>query len=246
MAIRTRSDHADIPTAPLSGPLLTLDVSSTAAGWCVFSPSGEPTGFGVVRPRASMPAVDRSLGKPPLEGDVEPLPPVDYQEVWASGVTYERSRQARVEEAVVKSAYDLVFDAERPELFMKLAGWRVPPPGAPLRIRGDSTWDVPEPELALVLTAQGQIAGYLVAISVSDSPDSTIAVVGTFLPPLAPMIVPSRAAHGALPAGELVLSIVLLVAASALLLWVAARIYDRAVLRMGAPIKLVQALRLAR
>jgi 2-dehydro-3-deoxy-D-arabinonate dehydratase len=113
-------------------------------------------------------AVDRSLGKPPVAGDVEPLPPVDYQEVWASGVTYERSRQARVEEAVVKSAYDLVFEAERPELFMKLAGWRVPAPGAPLRIRGDSTWDVPEPELALVLTAQGQIAGYLVADDVSS------------------------------------------------------------------------------
>jgi ABC-2 type transport system permease protein len=95
--------------------------------------------------------------------------------------------------------------------------------------------------LSLVL-----IAGYLVAISVSNSPDSTLAVVGTFLPPLAPMIVPSRAAHDALPAGELVLSIVLLLAASALLLWLAARIYDRAALQMGAPIKLLQALRLAR
>jgi ABC-2 type transport system permease protein len=90
------------------------------------------------------------------------------------------------------------------------------------------------------------IAGYLVAISASDTPDSTIAVVSTFIPPLAPMIVPSRAAHDALPAGELVASIVLMVVASALLLWLAARIYDRAVLRMGAPIKLKQALRLAR
>jgi 2-dehydro-3-deoxy-D-arabinonate dehydratase len=113
-------------------------------------------------------AVDRSLGRPPLLGDVEALPPVDYQEVWASGVTYERSRQARVDEAVVKNAYDLVFEAERPELFMKMAGWRLPAPGAPLRIRGDSTWDVPEPELALVLTAEGEIAGYLVADDVSS------------------------------------------------------------------------------
>jgi 2-dehydro-3-deoxy-D-arabinonate dehydratase len=113
-------------------------------------------------------AVDRALARPPLEGPVEVLAPVDLQEVWASGVTYERSRQARVEEAVVKSVYDLVFDAERPELFLKAAGWRVPAPGVPLRIRADSTWDVPEPELALVLTATGQIAGYLVADDVSS------------------------------------------------------------------------------
>lgn len=113
-------------------------------------------------------AVDRAVAQPPLDGDVEVLAPVDRQEVWASGVTYERSRQARVEEAVVKSAYDLVFDAERPELFMKMAGWRVPPPGAPLRVRADSTWDVPEPELALVLTAQGEIAGYLVGDDMSS------------------------------------------------------------------------------
>jgi 2-dehydro-3-deoxy-D-arabinonate dehydratase len=113
-------------------------------------------------------AVDRALARPPLDGPVETLAPVNHQEVWASGVTYERSRQARVGEAVVKSVYDLVFEAERPELFLKAAGWRVPPPGAPLRIRSDSTWDVPEPELALVLTAAGQIAGYLVADDVSS------------------------------------------------------------------------------
>ncbi|MCC6223112.1 MAG: fumarylacetoacetate hydrolase family protein [Thermoleophilia bacterium] len=114
-------------------------------------------------------AVDRALAAPPLAGVPEAvLAPIDAQEVWASGVTYERSRQARVEEAVVKSVYDLVFEAERPELFLKAAPGRVPPPGAPLRIRADSTWDVPEPELALVLTAAGEIAGYLVADDVSS------------------------------------------------------------------------------
>lgn len=113
-------------------------------------------------------AVDRAVARPPLEGDVEPLAPVDRQEVWASGVTYERSRQARVEEAVVKSVYDLVFEAERPEVFLKAPAWRVPPPGAPLRVRSDSSWDVPEPELALVLTAQGEIAGYLAADDMSS------------------------------------------------------------------------------
>jgi 2-dehydro-3-deoxy-D-arabinonate dehydratase len=113
-------------------------------------------------------AVDAALEREPLAGDVELLAPIDRQEVWASGVTYERSRQARVEEAVVKSVYDLVFEAERPEVFMKAPAYRVPLPGAPLRVRADSTWDVPEPELALVLTAQGKIAGYLVADDVSS------------------------------------------------------------------------------
>jgi len=90
------------------------------------------------------------------------------------------------------------------------------------------------------------VAGYLVAISVSDSPDSGLAVAATFVPFVAPMVVPSRAAHDALPAGELALSIALMIAATALLLWLAARIYDRAVLKTGAPLKLRQALRLAR
>lgn len=112
--------------------------------------------------------VDEALSRPALSGPVEALAPVDRQEVWCSGVTYERSREARVEEAVVKSAYDLVFEAQRPELFMKAPAYRVPPPGAPLRVRADSTWDVPEPELALVLTAQGEIAGYLVGDDLSS------------------------------------------------------------------------------
>jgi 2-dehydro-3-deoxy-D-arabinonate dehydratase len=113
-------------------------------------------------------AVDSALAREAVRGEVDVLAPVDRQEVWAAGVTYERSRQARVEEAVVKSVYDLVFDAQRPEVFMKMPAYRVPPPGAALRVRGDSTWDVPEPELALVLTAQGDVAGYLVADDVSS------------------------------------------------------------------------------
>jgi 2-dehydro-3-deoxy-D-arabinonate dehydratase len=113
-------------------------------------------------------AVDAALAREAVRGKVDVLAPVDRQEVWASGVTYERSRQARVEEAVVKSVYDLVFEAERPEVFMKMPAYRVPPPGAPLRVRADSTWDVPEPELALVLTAQGEVAGYLVADDLSS------------------------------------------------------------------------------
>jgi 2-dehydro-3-deoxy-D-arabinonate dehydratase len=113
-------------------------------------------------------AVDRARSAGTLAGDGEPLAPVDRQEVWASGVTYERSVKARMEETVVADVYDLVYRAERPELFLKAPAYRVPVPGAPLRVRADSTWDVPEPELALVLTAHGEIAGYLAADDLSS------------------------------------------------------------------------------
>jgi len=113
-------------------------------------------------------AVARALDGPALRAPAELLAPVDEQEVWASGVTYRRSATARQEESVVADVYARVYDAERPELFLKAPAARVPPPGAPLRIRADSSWDVPEPELALVLDAAGQVAGYLVADDVSS------------------------------------------------------------------------------
>ena len=113
-------------------------------------------------------AVAVALGGPALNSTPASLPPVDEQEVWAAGVTYERSRQARVEESNVKDVYDLAFEAERPEVFLKAPAYRVPAPGAPLRIRADSSWDVPEPELALVLTRAGELAGYLVADDLSS------------------------------------------------------------------------------
>jgi 2-dehydro-3-deoxy-D-arabinonate dehydratase len=113
-------------------------------------------------------AAARALDGEPLAGPAEPLAPVDEQEVWASGVTYRRSATARQEESVVADVYARVYDAPRPELFLKAPAARVPRPGAPLRIRADSEWDVPEPELALVLDAAGAIAGYLVADDVSS------------------------------------------------------------------------------
>jgi 2-dehydro-3-deoxy-D-arabinonate dehydratase len=113
-------------------------------------------------------AVDRALQRPPIADGFEVLAPVDDQEVWASGVTYRRSATARVEESSVGDVYEMVYEAERPELFLKAPAWRVPRPGAPLRIRADSGWDVPEPELALVLDFRGEIAGYLVADDVSS------------------------------------------------------------------------------
>jgi 2-dehydro-3-deoxy-D-arabinonate dehydratase len=113
-------------------------------------------------------AVDRALAHDPLDEAGALLAPVDEQEVWASGVTYRRSATARVDESSVGNVYEMVYEAQRPELFLKAPAVRVPAPGAPLRIRGDSTWDVPEPELALVLDADARIVGYLVADDVSS------------------------------------------------------------------------------
>ena len=96
------------------------------------------------------------------------LPPIDTQEVWASGVTYSRSRDARMEESTQKDVYDLVYEADRPELFMKGTASRVSGTGGTVAIRGDSTWDVPEPELVLVLNSRGEIVGYTVGNDVSS------------------------------------------------------------------------------
>jgi 2-dehydro-3-deoxy-D-arabinonate dehydratase len=102
-------------------------------------------------------------------GPVRPLAPVDgATEVWAAGVTYLRSRQARAEESREADVYDRVYAAERPELFFKSVAWRVSGPGEPVAVREDSTLDVPEPELALVLTASGEIAGYTVCNDMSS------------------------------------------------------------------------------
>ena len=87
------------------------------------------------------------------------LPPVDAPEVWAAGVTYERSRDARLEESQAKDVYSHVYEADRPELFLKdAAGRRTVGPRDAIGIRSDATWTVPEPELALVLGDYGPVA----------------------------------------------------------------------------------------
>jgi 2-dehydro-3-deoxy-D-arabinonate dehydratase len=97
-----------------------------------------------------------------------PLLPIGSQEVWAAGVTYQRSRVARMEESVsAKSAYDLVYDAPRPEIFFKANVRRCRATGETLRLRDDSKWMVPEPELALVLSSRGQIVGYTIGNDMS-------------------------------------------------------------------------------
>jgi 2-dehydro-3-deoxy-D-arabinonate dehydratase len=88
------------------------------------------------------------------------LLPVVPPEVWAAGVTYERSREARLAETTTVGVYDKVYDAERPELFLKATASRCVGPNAAVGIRVDSRWTVPEPELAVVLGAEGEVLGY--------------------------------------------------------------------------------------
>ena len=105
----------------------------------------------------------------PSAKELELSAPIDTQEVWASGVTYLRSKVARMEESVGGGDfYDHVYEAARPELFFKSTARRVVAPGKPVRIRRDSTWNVPEPELALVLSASGAIVGYTIGNDMSS------------------------------------------------------------------------------
>lgn len=104
-----------------------------------------------------------------LPAPYELLLPVEPPEVWCAGVTYERSRDARIEESTVKDVYSLVYDADRPEVFLKDAACRrTVGPGRSIGVRSDSSWDVPEPEIGLVLGAGGAIAGYTIGNDVSS------------------------------------------------------------------------------
>ncbi|GHB69278.1 fumarylacetoacetate hydrolase family protein [Persicitalea jodogahamensis] len=107
--------------------------------------------------------------------DGSPMPeviaPIGTQEVWASGVTYFRSREARMEESEKAgggSFYDRVYSAERPELFFKANAWRVVGDSGKVRIRKDSGWDVPEPELTLFATSSGKLVGYTIGNDMSS------------------------------------------------------------------------------
>lgn len=100
--------------------------------------------------------------------DVTFLAPLDVQETWACGVTYKRSRDARMEESQQRDVYDMVYEAERPELFFKATPSRVAEPGGSVMIRSDSTWDVPEPELTLVINRHAEIVGYTIGNDMSS------------------------------------------------------------------------------
>jgi 2-dehydro-3-deoxy-D-arabinonate dehydratase len=97
------------------------------------------------------------------------LAPIDGEtEVWAAGVTYKRSEEARREESGTPDIYARVYTARRPELFFKANPRRVAGPGTPIIIRADSTWDVPEPELVLVINAHAEIIGYTIGNDMSS------------------------------------------------------------------------------
>jgi 2-dehydro-3-deoxy-D-arabinonate dehydratase len=148
LGVGTLEDGRVAPVAGLAGfaDLLALDLSEA---------------------RERMENADHSRSMP-LEA-VLTLPPADgLVEIWASGVTYERSRSARVEESQVQDVYTRVYGAQRPELFSKCPAWRAVTDGEPVAVRPDSEVTVPEPELALVLTSRGQVLGYAVCNDMSS------------------------------------------------------------------------------
>ena len=105
-----------------------------------------------------------------VDAPAEPkaLAPIESQEVWAAGVTYKRSLAARAEEAVIPDPYERVYTAARPELFFKATASRVRGPGDVINIRSDSTWDVPEPELAVVCNSRMEVVGYTIGNDMSS------------------------------------------------------------------------------
>ena len=116
---------------------------------------------------AKLPTVDHSA----LQLEQNLLAPIGSQEVWAAGVTYHRSRDARMEESESAGGgdfYDRVYHAERPELFFKATPHRVVGPGGKVAIRSDAKWSVPEPELALLVSPRGKIIGYTVGNDMSS------------------------------------------------------------------------------
>ncbi len=107
----------------------------------------------------------------PTAGPGAPWPLVQSQEVWAAGVTYFRSRTARMEESKDAGGgdfYDRVYEADRPELFLKATPHRVAAPGGGVKIRRDSTWDVPEPEFTLAMNHEGKIFGFTIGNDMSS------------------------------------------------------------------------------
>ena len=104
----------------------------------------------------------------PVPAGARTLVPVGSQPVWAAGVTFARSRDARLEESRGLDAYDKVYLAERPELFLKALPGTARGPGQPIAVRADSDWDVPEPELAVVADCRGEIVAYTIGNDMSS------------------------------------------------------------------------------
>jgi 2-dehydro-3-deoxy-D-arabinonate dehydratase len=109
------------------------------------------------------------VGKDLIESEIQA--PIQSQEIWACGVTYLRSKVGRQEESKNAGGSDFyarVYEAERPEIFFKASAYRTVGPGEKVTIRKDSTWDVPEPELTLLVTSSGKIVGYTIGNDMSS------------------------------------------------------------------------------
>ncbi len=123
--------------------------------------SGDPGARALELLRGNLPRLSLS--------SVRLLAPVDRQEVWAAGVTYLRSKTARMEESDFSAnAYDRVYSADRPELFFKSLPEKVVAPEGPVGIRRDARWNVPEPELVLAINSQGKVVGYSIGNDMSS------------------------------------------------------------------------------
>jgi 2-dehydro-3-deoxy-D-arabinonate dehydratase len=159
---RFRSRDSEIRIGVLADPETLLDLTPAGVSRLDLVLGREDPVAEVERLcRAPLPRV-------PL-ASVELRAPVEQQEVWAAGVTYARSKTARMEESNFSAtAYDRVYEAERPELFFKALPEKVVGHGDAVGIRRDSRWSVPEPELALVLNARGEVAGYTIGNDMSS------------------------------------------------------------------------------
>lgn len=141
-----------------------FDLSASAREFSDIS-----TWLALTEPLAAIRSILPRVRSFPLLDEVALAAPLDVQEVWASGVTYLRSKVARMEESSGKGDfYDLVYAAQRPELFFKSMPHRVAGHRQPVRIRRDSVWNVPEPELAVVISAGGTIVGYTIGNDMSS------------------------------------------------------------------------------
>jgi 2-dehydro-3-deoxy-D-arabinonate dehydratase len=155
---KVRRPSGDVVVLVEAGQVHTLKPAATLAG-LLHGPNPA---------QAARDLIDATVAPEPLGGQAF-LAPVDRQEIWAAGVTYKRSKVAREEESKgAAQFYDKVYTAARPELFLKATPERVVGPGQPIRVRADSKWSVPEPELVLVVSPALKIVGYTVGNDVSS------------------------------------------------------------------------------
>src|SRR5262245_13138589 len=159
---KIRRAGEDVAVAVEHGQVFTLDCGRDPAVTCLADLLHGPEPMNTART-----IIDTAVAPEPL-GNQTFLAPVDRQEIWAAGVTYKRSKVAREEESrAAAQFYDKVYTAERPELFLKATPQRVIGPGQPVRVRADSKWSVPEPEMALVISPSGAIVGFTVGNDMS-------------------------------------------------------------------------------